>query len=276
MRRELPHLSDQDLLLTADGELPAGRTREVQAHLASCWTCRARMHELEGVIADFVQARETTAPALPPADGARALLKLRMAEVCASSRPTLWQRILPSSLERRAVAVAAVIALSIFLGTIALRSSRPSMAHEVRATPDPHLTPGATLSVTREDVCAAGVVESARIVPAAIAMKVFASYGIDNPQPRAYEVDYLVSPALGGADSIRNFWPQPYRNTVWTAHVKDALEDHLLSLVCEGKLDLETAQREIARDWIAAYKKYLRADAPLPEHVSFLKDRPWE
>ena len=57
---------------------------------------------------------------------------------------------------------------------------------------------------------------------------------------------------------------------------KDALEDHLHGLVCGGKVDLATAQQDIARDWIAAYKKYFRTEKPLPEHLSFLKDRPWE
>jgi hypothetical protein len=31
-------------------------------------------------------------------------------------------------------------------------------------------------------------------------------------------------------------------------------------------LDLSEAQREIATDWIAAYKKYFHNDAPLAEH----------
>jgi hypothetical protein len=39
--------------------------------------------------------------------------------------------------------------------------------------------------------------------------------------------------------------------------VKDRLEDRLHALVISRKLDLETAQREIATDWIAAYKKYI-------------------
>jgi hypothetical protein len=34
-------------------------------------------------------------------------------------------------------------------------------------------------------------------------------------------------------------------------------------LVCEGRLDLPTAQREIATNWIAAYKKYFHTDKPL-------------
>jgi len=43
------------------------------------------------------------------------------------------------------------------------------------------------------------------------------------PRPDAYEVDYLITPELGGATDIRNLWP--YGDTVWNAHVKDQLED---------------------------------------------------
>jgi hypothetical protein len=58
-------------------------------------------------------------------------------------------------------------------------------------------------------------------------------------------------------------WPQSFSNTVWNAQVKDALEDHLHQLVCAGNLDLSTAQREIAVNWIEAYKKYFHTDKPL-------------
>jgi hypothetical protein len=34
-------------------------------------------------------------------------------------------------------------------------------------------------------------------------------------------------------------------------------------MVCAGKVDLSTAQKDIASDWIAAYKKYFHTDAPL-------------
>jgi len=74
-------------------------------------------------------------------------------------------------------------------------------------------------------------------------------------------VDYLITPELGGAGSIRNLWPQPY-SAVWNAHVKDELEDRLHGLVCSGQVDLATAQREISRDWISAYKKYFHTDKP--------------
>jgi hypothetical protein len=92
---------------------------------------------------------------------------------------------------------------------------------------------------------------------------VFEEYGISGAPPRAYEVDYLITPALGGADDIRNLWPQSYSPAVWNARVKDALEDRLHDLVCDGRLDLATAQRDIASDWIAAYKKYFETDRPL-------------
>jgi hypothetical protein len=52
---------------------------------------------------------------------------------------------------------------------------------------------------------------------------------------------------------------------VWNARVKDELEDRLRQMVCDGSLDLTEAQREIATNWIAAYKKYFRTDRPL-EH----------
>ena len=73
----------------------------------------------------------------------------------------------------------------------------------------------------------------------------------------AYEVDFLITPALGGAASVRNLWPQPYHRAAWNAYRKDVLEERLHSLVCSGQLDLGTAQREIATNWIDAYKKYV-------------------
>ncbi len=93
----------------------------------------------------------------------------------------------------------------------------------------------------------------------------FEEYGIAGADSAAYEVDYLVPPALGGADDVHNLWPHSYADTVWNARVKDALEDRLREMVCDGTLDLTEAQREIAVNWIDAYKKYFRTDKPLAE-----------
>ena len=38
----------------------------------------------------------------------------------------------------------------------------------------------------------------------------------------------------------------------------------LYKLVCAGRLDLGAAQREIASDWIEAYKKYVSEHPPTP------------
>jgi hypothetical protein len=74
----------------------------------------------------------------------------------------------------------------------------------------------------------------------------------------------LIAPGLGGREDIRNLWPQPKTSLRWNSQVKDALEEHLHRLVCSGKLDLSSAQRDIALDWIAAYKRYFNTDKPLP------------
>ena len=44
--------------------------------------------------------------------------------------------------------------------------------------------------------------------------------------------------------------------------MKDVLERRLHNLVCAGKVDLETAQHEIATDWIKAYQKYIAKSPP--------------
>ena len=74
-----------------------------------------------------------------------------------------------------------------------------------------------------------------------------------------------VTPALGGADDIRNLWPHSYSATAWNAHVKDALEDRLRDMVCSGSLDLAEAQQAIAGNWIEAYKKNFHTDKPLAD-----------
>ena len=128
--------------------------------------------------------------------------------------------------------------------------------------PNPRLTPGATVRLSRGEVCQESNTKN-KVVPVALQRRVFEEYGIANADPRAYEVDYLVTPALGGADDIHNLWPHSYSATVWNAQVKDDLEDRLRQMVCDGQLDLETAQREIAINWIDAYKKYFRTDRPV-------------
>jgi hypothetical protein len=72
----------------------------------------------------------------------------------------------------------------------------------------------------------------------------------------------------GGATDIRNLWPEPNYDTAWNAHVKDQLEERLHEMVCRGDVDLATAQQDISKDWIAAYRKYFHTDNPIADKTS--------
>jgi len=266
--------------MAADGELPPRKMAKIQAHLAACWTCWARMEEIETTIVDFVQVHQRSLDArLPPPDGPRRVLQARLAEIANASEPYWWERALFAARKRELVFVSlalALVALVIFSVTDSFRHRTYDLGQRNAALPDPRLTPGMTQPLTRAEICSGSDNEDAPAVPRAVALKVFAAYSVADPRPRAYELDYLIAPELGGTNDIRNLWPQPYRTVPWDAHAKDALEDHLHACVCDGSLDLATAQEDIASDWIAAYKKYFQTAEPLPMHAAFLKDQPWE
>lgn len=137
---------------------------------------------------------------------------------------------------------------------------------EPGALPQRNLTPGVIRAVAINEVCSMPHEDVVRQVSASIRQEVFEEYGIVNARPNDYEIDYLITPGLGGAEDIHNLWPQPFKSSTWNAYVKDALEERLHQLVCSGNLDLATAQHDISSDWIAAYKKYFHTDVPLPLH----------
>lgn len=264
------HLSDQELLLAADGELPTRRAAQAHAHLAACWSCRARMAEIEGAITDFARAhRQALDPQLPPVAGPRALLRARLAEL-AAERESPWRRLLHFTSATRATAllctavlVAAIVGSIVFRHSTLRRASSIVAAFEPGALPDRGLTPGATRRVTISDVCSMAHEDVIEEVSTTLRQQVFLEYGIVNAHPDDYEVDYLIAPGLGGTEDIHNLWPEPYTSRMWNARVKDALEERLHEMVCDGQVDLSAAQRDIATDWIAAYKKYFHTDRPL-------------
>lgn len=134
--------------------------------------------------------------------------------------------------------------------------SSPSPSEYAVYLPDPKMTPGDTLDVTSADICVSGYSSKVRNVPESVKNQAYSEYGIISHTPGQYEVDHLISLELGGSNSIRNLWPESYTGP-WNAHIKDKLENYLHSQVCNGSLDLKTAQKEIATDWISAYKKYI-------------------
>ncbi len=268
MQFDESHLTDHELLLAADGGLSAARSE----HLARCWTCRVRKQKTEETIVSFVQFHQDSLdPLIPPAAAPRALLKARLAELAAAPQP--WWRLGRAGYawkQAAAVAALAIIAAGAYHRWpdrwpdrwITSPPSRPVVRLVPVSVPEPSLTPGAVVSANRDQVCKAEAPKN-RAVPVSLQRRVFEEYGIPAAQPQAYEVDYLITPALGGADDIRNLWPQSYSSAVWNAHVKDALEDRLRDLVCNGTVDLTAAQHDLSSDWIAAYKKYFHTDQPL-------------
>jgi hypothetical protein len=268
------HLSDQEMLLAADGELSTRRTAQVHAHLAECWACRARAAEIESTIAEFARGhRQTLDPQLPPIAGPRALLRTQLAVLASErkSNSSWWLLHFPSAAHAAAVIVSAVLFAAV-AGSILFHRSTLAGQNSIVATyergslPDRRLTPGVARRVTINDVCSMTREEAEEEVSTSLRRDVFQKYGIVNPRVSDYEIDYLIAPGLGGVEDIRNLWPEPYTSQVWNARVKNNLEEQLHQLVCAGKLDLSTAQSDIATDWIAAYKKYFHTDRPISLH----------
>jgi anti-sigma factor RsiW len=273
------HPTDQELLQAADGELPSRRAAKIRAHLASCWNCRARMAEMEGTIAEFARAhRQTHDSQLPPVAGPRALLKARLAELAAKPKASSWQQFFEFTSANRTAAylclalLVSAVASQLFLRYTRLHLPNSSTSSPERGVvPDRNLTPGATRRVSVAEVCSMAHEEVVREVPAGLRQEIFQEYGIVNARAADYEIDFLIAPGLGGAEDIHNLWPEPYTSATWNARVKDALEERLHQMVCAGRLDLSTAQNDIANDWIAAYKKYFHTDKPLALRADLIR-----
>jgi hypothetical protein len=154
------------------------------------------------------------------------------------------------------------VVLVLILIAVCSRSGGQESEQPHPILPDPKLTPGDVFDVTTEDICVPGYARKVRKVTSALKRQAYARYGITRWKTGDYEVDHLIPLSIGGSNSIKNLWPQSTRTSPWNSYVKDALERRLHNLVCAGKLDLKTAQQEIASNWIEAYKKYV---GPGPE-----------
>lgn len=261
------HLSDADLLLLLDGEPRAEAGRRARAHLTVCAPClerwqalsafdgRVRDMDLDGAwVASVRHERERT--------------RLEQQLTDAAPRVRRWAGL--QAQVARPLGVAAALLLLAMASLTLLTVPGPSTPLVVNvgsdvepgALPLRHLTPGATMTVPAAELCRVIPLEPAPI-PADIRTSVLRAYGMEHLADHEYELDYLVTPDLGGSPEPRNLWPEPYGFRVWNARVKDELESLLPQLVCEGKVDLATAQHDIASNWIAAYKKYFNTDRPV-------------
>jgi len=122
--------------------------------------------------------------------------------------------------------------------------------------PNPELTPGAVLTTDLSKICQPGYTKTVRHTSGELKREVYAEYGI-KPDSGHYEVDHLIPLEIGGADIRENLWPESYDTKTWNAAVKDKLENYLHVEACARHIPIEQTQKEIAEDWIAAYRKYL-------------------
>jgi hypothetical protein len=257
--RPAGHPEDATLLLLAEGELSSGDAARADKHLQQCELCRNRQSALMDTEASI--ALPVPASTLG-SDAARNRLLASLTTEPASPRWTAW-----FSRPRLYVQIGAVAALLLVAVTWRQAYSplqdRMAAYEDTGPEPNPSLTPGSTRSVELSELCIQDDTDLDPQVSPEKQRAVFQAYGMDEHKARAYQVDYLINPQLGGDDAQENLWPEPYHATVWNATAKDALETRLHGMVCSGQLNLAEAQHDLATDWIAAYKKYFHTSRPV-------------
>jgi hypothetical protein len=91
-----------------------------------------------------------------------------------------------------------------------------------------------------------------------VKFKLMRDAGIPEADADKYELDHIVPLVVGGHPrKLANLMLQPYEGALG-ARQKDRLELKLQNMVCNGEIDLATAQREIGSDWVSAYEKYIK------------------
>jgi len=89
-----------------------------------------------------------------------------------------------------------------------------------------------------------------RNVPESVKFAVESEYGLrPGHYGRTLEIDHIVSLELGGSNDIANLFPER------DYQAKDRLENATHDLVCSGRMPLRVAQRAIASNWRALYRR---------------------
>jgi hypothetical protein len=145
--------------------------------------------------------------------------------------------------------------------------------HDSALLPDDQMTPGVVALADTQKVCTTKWGRDERAVTAAMEKQVYALYGTaagrgtckvtshtgknGKTVNRGCEIDHRVSREVGGADDVRNLWPQPYLSPAQPgAYEKDKLENWLHKQVCiTNTMSLKQAQQALMGDWYAAYLK---------------------
>ena len=264
--RRNPHLTDGTLLLLHEGDLRGRSLRRSQKHLSTCAACRTRGNALMDASVQVSSAQP--AAMARPAGEARERLALGLAQ---QARVTElgWRARVHATVVRPPLLLQGGIVIALLATAVAWRQldlplqDRMGRYEETGPKPNRDLTPGSASPVALEQLCGLSDFDLDPRVPTEKERAVFRAYGLNEHAARAYQVDYLINPQLGGNDRMENLWPEPYHATVWNARAKDALETRLHGMVCSGQLGLQAAQQELSTDWIAAYKKYFHTQRPV-------------
>jgi hypothetical protein len=122
--------------------------------------------------------------------------------------------------------------------------------------PSRDFTPGAIATKNTAAVCALPDHAGNSIIPVATQAAVYKEYGYTNPQVQSkYEIDYLVPIFLGGANTRANMWPAALKGTGFFEKIQ--LDHVLRDLVCHRTLPLFVAQKDLERNWYAAWLKFV-------------------
>lgn len=142
---------------------------------------------------------------------------------------------------------------AVLLGVLLLGAS-PDRAYYAKSSdgwtlPDPHRTPGAVRTTSREEICSTST-KTVRHTTAAMKREACSRYG-----PRAcavrVEIDHLVPLEAGGADVAENLWPQPWKE----ARVKDQAENRAHRMICDHGADVEAIQKQFRDNWTLVEKQ---------------------
>ncbi len=112
-----------------------------------------------------------------------------------------------------------------------------------RLLPNPKLTPG---KIAERDKDRGGVTIK-------MERQVFARYRLPWTRRAEFKLDHLIPVELGGADTIKNLWPQSLRIRPYGADRKEWLTEILLERIARKQITLEQAREQIRRDWIDAF-----------------------
>lgn len=120
------------------------------------------------------------------------------------------------------------------------------------------LTPGAIATKDTATVCAMPDHAGNSVIPASTQTAVYQEYGYADQQVQSkYQIDYLVPIFLGGGNTTANMWPAAFKGTGFFEKIQ--LDHVLRDLVCHRALQLVTAQKDLERNWYAAWLKFVVA-----------------